>query len=227
VQSIDGLAGAESGGRRFDWFFYVNGLESPVGSTQVPVKGGDRIWWDYRDWTSAMSVPAVVGSWPQPFAAAKGGPIAIDCAGDTQPCAMTRSRLERAGVNARVVDAVRPAGGPRIVVGPWAAIRTDPAARQLTSDPSTSGVFASFAAGDLRLLLTDGTVGQRAPAGTGIVAALRHGEDPPTWIVTSVRPAGVERAARSLDSIDLTNHYAIATFGHAVVPLPLAPGGAK
>ena len=29
---------------------------------------GDRIWWDYRDWTDAMRVPAVVGSWPEPFA---------------------------------------------------------------------------------------------------------------------------------------------------------------
>ena len=65
-----GISGAESGGRRFDWFFYVNGVESPVGATQVRVHGGDRIWWDYRDWTAAMRVPAVVGSWPQPFAAA-------------------------------------------------------------------------------------------------------------------------------------------------------------
>jgi hypothetical protein len=65
VQSIDGLAGAERAGRRYDWFFYVNGIESPVGSAEVHVHGGDRIWWDYRDWTSAMQVPAVVGSWPE------------------------------------------------------------------------------------------------------------------------------------------------------------------
>ncbi len=74
VQSIDGLAGAERAGRRYDWFFYVNGIESPVGAAEVHVHGGDRIWWDYRDWTDAMQVPAVVGSWPEPFtqAAASG-----------------------------------------------------------------------------------------------------------------------------------------------------------
>ena len=78
VQSIDGLAGAERGGRRYDWFFYVNGIESPVGAAEVHVHGGDRIWWDYRDWTGAMRVPAVVGSWPEPFAqaAARGRPPA-------------------------------------------------------------------------------------------------------------------------------------------------------
>src|SRR5689334_1831316 len=59
VQSINGLAGTGDS----DWFFYVNGIESPVGSADVRVKGGDQIWWDYRNWSAAMSVPAVVGSW--------------------------------------------------------------------------------------------------------------------------------------------------------------------
>ena len=29
--------------------------------------GGERIWWDYRDWAATNHVPAVVGSWPAPF----------------------------------------------------------------------------------------------------------------------------------------------------------------
>ena len=67
VQSVNGLAGSQSGGRSSDWFFYVNGIESPIGSAQYDLSGGDRVWWDYRDWTAAMRVPAVVGSWPEPF----------------------------------------------------------------------------------------------------------------------------------------------------------------
>jgi hypothetical protein len=67
VQSIDGLAGGSGGSRRRDWFFYVNGLWSSVGAADVRVHGGDRIWWDYRDWTEAMRVPAVVGSFPEPL----------------------------------------------------------------------------------------------------------------------------------------------------------------
>jgi hypothetical protein len=231
VQSIDGLAGAESGGRRFDWFFYVNGLESPVGSTQVPVKGGDRIWWDYRDWTSAMSVPAVVGSWPQPFVAAarEGQGVVVDCAGSQAPCRIVRARLAAAGVKATIRDGIRAAKGPRIVVGPWSAVRIDSVVgEQLDQPPSVSGVFAEFDDnGRLQLMRSDGRIGQRAEPGTGLVAALRPGEGPPTWVVTSRRRAGVVRSAARLDATDLTNHYAIATFRHAVVPLPLAPGGAK
>ena len=67
VQSIEGLGGTVTAGRSFDWFFFVDGIESSVGSAEREVRGGHRIWWDYRDWTDAMRVPAVVGSWPEPF----------------------------------------------------------------------------------------------------------------------------------------------------------------
>ena len=67
VQSIDGLSGGSDDGRRSDWFFYVNGIESPVGAAEYAPGDGDRIWWDHHDWSTAMRVPAVVGSWPEPF----------------------------------------------------------------------------------------------------------------------------------------------------------------
>ncbi len=89
VQSIDGLAGGTSGGRRSDWFFYVNGIESQVGSAEYDPSGGDRIWWDYRDWTAAMRVPAVVGSWPEPFVHGFHGerwPTVLDCRATAATC---------------------------------------------------------------------------------------------------------------------------------------------
>src|SRR5262245_24458886 len=68
VQSIDGLEGQEEAGAGpLDWFFYVNGVEATVGAADYPLHGGEAIWWDYRDWSAALHVPAVVGSWPQPF----------------------------------------------------------------------------------------------------------------------------------------------------------------
>ena len=81
-----------------DWFFYVNGVESPVGSADVQVKGGDRIWWDYRNWTAAMSVPEVVGSWPEPFAQASADhpkPVQSCASGYARPAEATSHRLPR------------------------------------------------------------------------------------------------------------------------------------
>jgi Domain of unknown function (DUF4430) len=219
VQSINGLAGTESGGRRFDWFFYVNGIESPIGATQAAVHGGDRIWWDYRDWTSAMRVPAVVGSWPQPFTAASGR-AAIDCEDAGRACGVARARARRAGLRTTAR-----AGAPRLLVGPWGRIRHDPAAALLESGPQSSGVFAIFtryrAGFALELLDVRGAVARRLGPAAGLVAAVREADRPPTWIVTGGNPAGVRRAASLLDERDLRDRYAVAVTRRARVSLPV------
>ncbi len=101
VRSIDGVSESSRGGRRYDWFFYVDGVESPVGAADLSLRGGEAIWWDYRDWSSALSVPAVVGSWPAPLAGGYEGkrhPVAVECRGAGAACAMVKARLKHAGV---------------------------------------------------------------------------------------------------------------------------------
>jgi hypothetical protein len=66
VQSIDGVQG--SLGAQRDWFFFVNGIEAERSAAEVKLHPGDVEWWDYRSWKGgAMSVPVVVGSYPEPF----------------------------------------------------------------------------------------------------------------------------------------------------------------
>src|SRR4051794_4488596 len=105
VQSIDGVEGGTPGGRVHDWFFYVNGVESSQGAADYTLHAGERVWWDYRDWGAAQRVPAVVGSFPEPFAHGFDGrfhPADVQCAavpGST--CAAVRRRLRRAGADLR------------------------------------------------------------------------------------------------------------------------------
>src|SRR5439155_25149793 len=116
--------------------------------------------------------------------------------------------------------------GPRILVGPWLFLRMDGAAGELTAGPATSGVFARFAPGaKLELLDVQGRVVERPGSRTGLVAALRDGDQPPTWVVTSATPAGVESAAKLLDEADLRDHYAVAAEGGKPVALPIGAGG--
>jgi hypothetical protein len=66
VQSVNGLSGSISS--RHDWFYYVNGVEAQLGAADYRLRAGDIAWWDYRDWgKTGMSVPAVVGAFPEPF----------------------------------------------------------------------------------------------------------------------------------------------------------------
>ena len=149
VQSIDGIEGDTEDGRSLDWFFYVNGIESSVGAAEVAMRPGDRIWWDYRDWTDAMRVPAVVGSWPEPFAqesqAGEPARCGWNAPRDREGLRRGRGRLEDAGGRGRWSrDPARVGAAVRVLVGPWEECATDPAARLLDAGPSASGVFAGF-----------------------------------------------------------------------------------
>ena len=144
VRAIDGLGEATRGGRRYDWFFFVNGIEASVGAADFPLRGGEAIWWDYRDWSRALYVPAVVGSWPEPLLDGYEGkrhPVAVECRGGGGACGVVRARLADAGVE---VAAGAPDDAIRLLVGPWARLRADPAAAQLERGPQTSGVYAKF-----------------------------------------------------------------------------------
>jgi hypothetical protein len=220
VQSIDGLESAERGGRRFDWFFFVNGIESSVGAAEARVYGGDRVWWDYREWSAAMRAPAVVGSWPEPFAHGSEGkafPVRIDCFSAEEDCSAVADRLEEEGVAASVSTERARLGEEllRVVVGPWEEVRQDEAAAQIEDGPSASGVYADLelgVAGEYQLVALDphDRVAFRSADGAGLVAAVRLGEQQPTWVVTGTDDAGVDAAIELLDADSLRDHYAVA-----------------
>jgi hypothetical protein len=226
VDSIDGLESASSSRRYFDWLFYVNGVESNVGAAAYDLHGGESIWWDYRDWSAALHVPAVVGSWPQPFAGGYAGewhPVVVECLGGGPACATARKRLAGAGVTP---TAGSPPDAIRMLVGPWARLRRDPAAAQIERGAQASGVFADFRTagqGEYRLqgLGEDGRPQRDFGPDAGLVAATRDGEAPPTWVVTGARAVGVAAAARQLDPADLRDRYAVAVEGGEGTALPL------
>jgi hypothetical protein len=240
VQSIDDIAGGAGAGGSSDWFFYVNGVESPVGAADYDLHGGEAIWWDYHDWSAAMGVPAVVGSWPQPFLGGYEGkehPVAVDCRDGGRACAVVRKRLQDAGVQVEA-DRAPPAGSDskatggeatgeaiRVLVGPWDRVGDDPAAAQIGMGPRRSGVFADFESGRSgpRLVgLSEAGEPVRAfGAQAGLVAATRRYEAPPVWVVTGATQVGVEAAARALDEAHLRSRYAVAVEGGAAIPLPL------
>ena len=226
VESIDGVAGGEPGGRVHDWFFYVNGVESSEGAADYSLHDGDTIWWDYRDWSAAMRVPAVVGSYPAPFRYGyQGGPhpVAVRCLGGGGACGAVSRRLGNAGAELAGTNGDR--SQVRVLVGPWGRIRGDAAARQIAAGPATSGVFAGFharAAGfELTALDPGGSAVRELGPGTGLVAAVREGDHAPTWVITGGDRAGVAAAAGILDRGDLRDRYAVAVRRGHTIPLPV------
>jgi hypothetical protein len=237
VHSIDNVAEGEHGGDPYDWFFYVDGTESPVGAADVEVRGGERIWWDYRNWSATNHVPAVVGSWPAPFVEGVEGkeqPVVVECEGGGSACAATRAALGGEGVT---LASGSPEGAIRVLVGPWKRLRQDPAARLVEEGPAESGVFADFQAGvrpfrgmpqektnagyGLVALDEGGTEARDLGPDAGLVAATSRFGGSPVWLVTGGTAVAVRAAAGSLDAAHLRDHYAVAIEGGKETPLPV------
>jgi hypothetical protein len=225
VQAIDGLEAERAEGRFWDWFFFVNGVESPVGAADFELRGGEAIWWDYREWSAVSRAPAVVGSWPRPLVGGYDGesrPVALECHGGGEACGAARRRLSEVGVEPA---AGSPDGAIRVLVGPWPRLREDLAAAQLERGPRASGVFADFdrrvGGFALRGLDEGGEAVHEFGPDAGLVAATRHHEAPPVWLVTGVSARGVVAAADMLDAAHLRDRYAVATEGGEETPLPV------
>jgi hypothetical protein len=230
VQSIDGIAGGRRAGRPLDWFFYVNGVEASEGAAAMRLHPGDRVWWDRHDWGAAMRVPAVVGSFPEPFLHGTGGrrlPVRVECADPSAAaCDTVYKVLTALGVpaakgglvTAQVVKTLR------VVVGPWSEARGDHALRQLEAGPARSGVYARPSADGRRLVALDarGRPARVLGPGTGMIAATRAGDESPVWTVTGTDPAGVDAASRAFTERALNRRFAVAVVGARPVALPEA-----
>jgi uncharacterized protein DUF4430 len=231
VQAINGVAGRGTEGRS-DWFYFVNGLEAGVGASDYELSPGDVVQWDYRRWDAAMSVPAIVGAFPEPLRRGRQGkrlPVRVECeAAASDPCQEVKRRLRKLGVGATGSSLGAPGTGNviRVVVGRWRSVRLVQAAARLEEGPQRSGVFARFA-GARRLELLDGAgkVARQAPPGTGLVAALSPSERDIVWVVTALDERGLEAAARALDGRVLRDAYAVAATPGGPVKLPVGGSG--
>jgi len=231
VQGIGGVEGGEPGGRPHDWFYYVNGVEAQKGAAATDVHAGDRIWWDLHDWSATEDVPAVVGSYPEPFLDGIGGkrlPVRVECSREAgSSCRAVATRLQRAGVPA-ATSALGAGGGPqllRVLVGPWRELRAERQLQPLEQGPRASGVYATANATGttLTLLDQDGRAVRSLGAGTGLIAATAGQERVPIWAVTGTDPAGVGLAAASLSEGALRDRFALAVTAAGPQPLPVAP----
>ena len=226
VESIDGISGSAV---KRDWFYYVNGVQAPQGAATTAVHRGDRIWWDLHNWDATESVPAVVGSFPEPFVhgvAGKKLPTVLECAKDVAAaCDRVSKELGAIGVPVAMQTIGTGSGSDSLAVevGTWRDLRGQIVASLIEQGPAASGVYARFASGGSSLQLLDPHAGvaQTLGAGAGLIAATAEGSSSPTWLITGTDPAGVSAAAGALTPARLDDHFAVAVQGARDLPVPL------
>jgi hypothetical protein len=174
-----------------------------------------------------------VGAYPEPFGHGtddKRLPTRIECAQpEGSACKTVEQRLDAAGVTTSSAVLGSSAGPKvlRVVVAPWSKVKSfSGAVGSLAGPPSASGVFARFSADGNTLSLENelGKPVQTAPPGSGLVAATAQEGSSPVWIVTGLDDAGVEAAAKALNSSTLHNAFALAVTPSGTQRLPIGAG---
>jgi hypothetical protein len=230
VQSINGLSGTSA---RRDWFYYVNGIEASLGAAGTSVHHGDRVWWDLHDWTATDSIPAVVGSFPEPFVHGTGGrklPTTLACAPDAgAACKRVASEFQAIDVPAPTALIGTGSGSDSLAVevGTWRDLNGELAATLVEHGPSASGIYARFTGKDgssLQLLNPAGQVVRTLRAGAGLIAATGQSATGTVWLITGTDVSGVTAAAAALAPARLRDHFALAVTGNTDLPVPLEAG---
>ena len=233
IQSIDGHAGTSS---HLDWFYYVNGIEASLGAAGTSVHKGDRIWWDLHDWSATDSIPAVVGSFPEPFIHGIDGrrfPVTLECASDAgTACKRVTTELDAIGVKvaSQTIGTGSGSDSLGVIVGTWHDVGSELLAALIEHGPDASGVYARFAGPSgsaLQLLNPAGQVVRTLGAHAGLVAATAQTSTGPAWLITGTDVAGVSAAAAALTPARLHNHFALAVQAQTDFPVPVEAGGAS
>jgi hypothetical protein len=230
VESVNGHSGSSN---HYDWFLYINGIQSPKGAAATQVHKGDHVWWDLHDWKATDSIPAVVGSFPEPFTNGFGGqryPTIVECVnGKSSPCKTVTNELSSFKIPVSQGGVGYGSGGDSInvVVGPWRTIDGELASELVKFGPGASGVYARFVddGAHLELLDPDGKIARTFGPDTGLVAAVNangpgNSNAAPNWLITGTDAAGVAAASKALTQSTLADRFALVVHDGTDYPVP-------
>jgi len=201
VNSINNISSTFSDGfgKKDDWFYYVNGLLSPVGALHYRVVDGDVIRWDYHHWGELRSITAVVADFPEPFLHGFQGkilPTTIvyekDC---EQQAYQIQSLLMQYGVQASCIVTEQVSSDVKashnlILLGTYA---NHEYIQEINTHASELGVYVEWVNGYLEVFDVDGNSKDTYRVG-GVIAAVQnfwnpkgttHGENV-VWMITGL-----------------------------------------
>ncbi|MCC6356367.1 MAG: DUF4430 domain-containing protein [Verrucomicrobiae bacterium] len=238
VTAIGDLRSGTLEGRDEDWFYFINGVLSPVGAAQYRPASGDHIWWDYHPWSEGFQVGALVGAFPEPFAHGHGGKTAptrlLHAAGFEAEASAIAARLKELGVR----DVVQVPFGPSVTIdvetsfplllGPWGALVAHPAVADIHRHAAKTGLLVEFSDRGASGRDWHGEApGPPAPGGAILAAKTGARRGACLWLVTGTGDVETRATAgllaRSPESLAGAAGLMIVDGRRVTLPLPIRP----
>lgn len=238
INAIDGMASGytnKQGQNRVkkDWFYWVNGISSPIGANVYEPMPGDVIWWDYHTWEHAISVPAVVGAFPHPFVNGFDNVDQGTTIWYTEKGSEGAERWEEELTTHSVSSMERvPYRGQdlferetmTVLVGTWEELSQHSQIQRWLTRSDRNGLFARIDAGRIQALKMDGTVSKtwKEPALLVTATAMHPGDTEPLWLVVgtdqTILESGLKRWFR--DPSVIKQNMGVVISDEAVHALP-------
>jgi Domain of unknown function (DUF4430) len=210
VSAIEGLKSNTDGGRRSDWFFYMNGALAAVGAGQLEVRPGDCVWWDFHQWNETTFIPTVIGAYPMPFTRGYSGArkkSILRFGEGMETAAGTIARyLEKEGARVQCSplagSSKPPESGPAMVVLSPKEAGAVPWVRELLDGDARNGAFVTV---DATTVIPLDSGGKPVDEPAGVSAAVVStgtgmGDTSPIWLVLCDGAAGTQKAVDTLTS---------------------------
>ncbi len=238
VNSINGLSSeyGSANSKKKDWFFYINGILSNVGAGDYKLRQGDIEHWDFRDWSYQQFVPAIIGSYPQPFLSgftSEAIPTVVACESMFQKEAESlQDNLKQAGVTQ--ISAVSSEALSResreqnnliIIAGLQNSLISE-----LNSLHKKLGFFAYSENGKVVVLDVAGNLSKEYGRNCGLIQATQNPWNPDgigagesaVWMITGTDPGGVRSAVSALinNRNDLDQAFAVIINEGAIIKIP-------
>lgn len=196
--------------KKLDWFYWVNGILAPIGVGEYRPQAGDVIWWDYHDWSVTMFIPAVIGSYPQPFKSGfqgkNPGTVIMYTENYADEAEKLKKSLQKQGVSQIDVAKFDASSieNPKkyyILLGVWDDLVKDGnvGGKNLLEDINKKnkliGVNSKFEDGKVHALDFKGkTISSYTEGGAIFAYAAGMGSTKPIWVVTGTNDAGFKMA---------------------------------
>lgn len=236
IDSINGIKSDSGGlgGKKQDWFYYVNGVFADVGALDYYPQPGEVIWWDYHAWKNMSMFPAVIGCYPEPFVhgyRGKVGPVTIMCAEDSRNLAGDlQTALKNKGVASVSVkdpdaNLLKNRQGPTIVLGQWSVLSQIEWLINLNKAHTKIGTCVHFTGDGVELLDYKGRVARTINESCGVIAATGEGmgDESPLWLIVGTDPEGLQQAVDILVKSPgkISGLYNAAILAGEVIRLPV------
>lgn len=203
VNGINGFKSSiqEQSGK--DWFYYVNGTASNCSSKDYHLKAGDKVLWDYHKWDGNSFIPAIIGSYPEPFingfqGKTKGTRIyyADACKNEALRIKKSLEGLKVKNISEAPLDESFETedGFPSIIIGEYGSLVRNKNIAKLLSNGENKGIFVRFGKKEIELLDYSGLVKRASESSAGVLCAAAGslGDTAPVWIITSIEHKGIE-----------------------------------